>query len=352
MKHIDPDIFHFWINNYIGSNYYSRYKHIEAGINQDDCAIINLKNGEKIVITTDYLNANPIALELKIGNFYDLGRITVASNISDLCGTGAKPIGFLLGISSNKETNQEDIYDFVKGAKYELDKIKVPLIGGDTKLGKSNVFYGVAVGYADSKMKLYPKNSAKKNDILWVTGKIGSLSASVHGLSLNWGNQNWINWAKKTIINPIIPIKLSNQLSLKKIANGGTDLSDGLGADLKGLCRSSNLGVLINANNIPLDNNVLKLAVHLAIPEWFYSFIIGGDFQFIVSTNKKYRTQMQELGFFEIGVLKEFSYGLKIQHKSRIIDMPDFGHKDDRKMSFKEEVSYLLEKLKINCNEN
>lgn len=346
MKHIDPDIFHFWINSYLGDNYYSQYKHIEAGINQDDCAIIRLDREKKLVITTDYLNANPIALELGIGSFYDLGRITVASNISDLCGTGAKPIGFLLGIASSKETTSENIMNFVKGVKYELDKIKVPLIGGDTKLGKSNSFYGVAVGLADNSRKLFPKNSAKENDILWVSGNIGSVSTSVHGLSLNWGTDAWKKWAIESIINPKLPLHLSKQLALKKMGNGGTDLSDGLGMDLINLCKASHLGVHINAEKIPTNIHVQKLANHLLIPAWFYAIICGGDFQFIVSTNKRHKATMEKLGFHEIGVLKNISYGCKIEYQLQIFDMPDFGHQDVRGKNFGEEIAYLLEQLK------
>lgn len=345
MRHIDPDIFHFWINSYLGDNYYSHYKHIEAGINQDDCAIIRLDKEKKLVITTDYLNANPIALELGIGNFYDLGRITVASNISDLCGTGAQPIGFLLGIASGKETSPDNIMDFVKGAKYELDEIKVPLIGGDTKLGNSNSFYGVAVGFADNSRKLFPKNSAKENDILWVSGNIGSVSASVHGLSLNFGTDTWKKWAIESVINPKLPLHLSRKLALKKIGNGGTDLSDGLGMDLMSLCKASNLGVLINAEKIPTNTNVQKLANHLLIPAWFYTIICGGDFQFIVSTNKRYKSTMEKLGFHEIGMLKNISCGCKIEYQSQFFDMPNFGHQDVRGKKFGEEITYLLEQL-------
>jgi thiamine-monophosphate kinase len=347
MKHIDPDVFHFWINSFLGNNYYSQYKHIEAGINQDDCAIIRLGKDKKLIITTDYLNANPIALEFGIGNFYDLGKITVASNISDLCGTGAQPIGFLLGIASGKETDSDNIKDFVIGAKYELDKIKVPLIGGDTKLGNSNSFYGVAIGFADNSRKLFPKNSAKENDILWVSGNIGSVNVSVHGLSLNWGTDTWKKWAIESIINPKLPTRLSEHLALKKMGNGGTDLSDGLGMDLLSLCKASNLGVHINTEKIPTSPNVKKLANHLLIPAWFYAIIGGGDFQFIVSTNKRHKSTMEKLGFYEIGVLKSISYGCKIEYQSQILNMPNFGHQDVRGKNFGEEIAYLLEQLKV-----
>ena len=50
------------------------------------------------MITTDYLNSWPIVLELKIGDFYELGKLLVIANLSDLCGTGAKPLCFLSSI--------------------------------------------------------------------------------------------------------------------------------------------------------------------------------------------------------------------------------------------------------------
>jgi thiamine monophosphate kinase len=141
MKNFDPDEMPKWISAFWKKK---KYKNVVAGINDDDCAVVKV-GSERIVVSVDYLNANPIALELGIGSFKDLGRLLVAANVADLCGTGAKPIGFLTSIMLNKETaNQIQFIQFMQGVKKELLKHGIPLIGGDTKLGNSNSFCGVA----------------------------------------------------------------------------------------------------------------------------------------------------------------------------------------------------------------
>lgn len=347
MKHIDPDKFHFWIKQLFGPDNYSNFPDVEAGINQDDCAILKINDEYKVVITTDFLNANPIALELKVGNHYSLGRITVASNISDLCGTGARPIGFLLGISSSKDSPKEYMEDFVRGVYDELNKYKIPLIGGDTKLSKTDTFSGIAIGIADSSRKLFPKMSAKIGDLLWVSGNIGSLCASVHGLSNNFGDEGWKKWAKEKIINPILPIEKSEKVALLKIGNGGTDISDGLSADLVSLCSASNVGALIFTDRMPIDNNVITIAEFMKYPPWYYSLIMGGDFQFLISTDSKYKNQMESIGFVNIGELINPNGGIRINDGTKIYPMPTVGHEDARKKSFSEEIEHLLQILKI-----
>lgn len=346
MKHIDPDKFHFWIKHLLEPENYSNFPNVIAGINQDDCAIIKINEEYKIIITTDFLNANPIALELKVGSYYSLGRITVASNISDLCGTGAMPIGFLLGISSSKDSPKEYIEDFVRGVCDELNTYKIPLIGGDTKLSKIDTFSGIAIGIADNERKLFPKMSAKEGDLLWVSGDIGSLSASVHGLSNNFGDATWKEWAKDSIINPNLPLNKSEKVAKLKIGNGGTDISDGLGADLISLCKTSNVGALIYADKIPVDNNVKIISHFMGYPSWYYSFIMGGDFQFLVSTDLNYKNQMESIGFTNIGKLLNADEGVKIDNGTKLFTMPITGHRDARKKTFSEEIEYLLLLLK------
>src|SRR5438045_1458543 len=94
-----PDEMPNWIASFWNHRH---YKNVLAGINDDDCAIIKIEK-EELVISVDYLNANPIAIEFKLGNYQDLGKLLIAANLSDLCGTGAKPIAFLTCVMLKKE---------------------------------------------------------------------------------------------------------------------------------------------------------------------------------------------------------------------------------------------------------
>jgi len=90
---LNPDAVHSWLKKQLKEPLRST---IIAGCNDDDCAAIKVKKGI-LIISTDFLHSNPIATQLGIGDEWDLGRLTVAANLSDLCGSGAKPRALLIG---------------------------------------------------------------------------------------------------------------------------------------------------------------------------------------------------------------------------------------------------------------
>lgn len=338
---IDPDGIPKWLERQWSRN---NYTDVIAGINDDDCAVIRLNENEKIVLTTDFLNANPISVELGICDTSDLGRLLVASNISDLCGTGANPIAFLLGVTMAKDDNEDDLFNFFEGVKTELDKIGIPLVGGDTKLGKSRAFIGTAIGNSNQDRKLFLKNEAKPDDILWVSGELGAVGASVYYYANSFKNNNIKNAAKKVILSSDVPINKSKLVSIAKIGNGGTDISDGLGADLYNLLDASNVGAEIYSDKIPYSKLVDSIAKFELIEPWMFSLIIGGDFQFMVTTKEEHRDRMKNFGFIEIGRITK-NKEKNLIYNDKKFKLPDFGHRDGRKQDFRNEVKYILKEL-------
>jgi thiamine monophosphate kinase len=94
-RSLDPDDVVAWLGKLWPS---SGHPEIVAGVDEDDCAVLSLKE-QLLVVTTDFLNASPIALQLGIGDLYDLGRLLVDVNLADLCGSGAKPAALLTAIT-------------------------------------------------------------------------------------------------------------------------------------------------------------------------------------------------------------------------------------------------------------
>lgn len=340
-RSIDPDNIPKWLEEKWSRN---NYTNIIAGINDDDCAIIKFCKSESLVITTDFLNANPISVELEICDTKDLGRLLVASSMSDICGTGAKPIAFLLGVTMAKNDTEEELINFFEGVKTELDKLCIPLVGGDTKLGKSRAFIGTAIGSANNERKLFQKNSAEPDDIIWVSGNLGGISAAVYGVTSSILSNKLLEVAYSLILKSEVPLKKSELVATSKIGNGGTDISDGLGSDLHNLLDCSDVGAEIFAEKIPYNYFVWEVAQITNVKPWLFSFIIGGDFQFIVTTKPKHRSLMVNFGFTEIGrIVRDKEKSLILNNKR--IKLPDFGHRDGRKQNFKDEVSDLLNNL-------
>lgn len=344
-KLLHPDKIHNWLSKLYPAG---KYKYVRKGINEDDCAILDLPQNQ-IVITSDYLNANPIAKEFGICTNWDLGRLLVAANLSDLCGTGAKPIAMLTSLMFNKGTTKIEFKEFIKGVKFELDKHKIPLVGGDTKLGTSNSFCGIAIGTATQKMKLFTKSAAKPGDLIWVSGELGSVSASVMGLSQKIMSKQWNKWATKILIEPNIPISKSLKISRSRIGNGGTDISDGLGENLYNLCEASNVGATVFALKIPINLNSIALAKQLKIPVWSFGLNIGGDFQFIATGRKKHEKKFRKMGLYCIGEITKAKTKILVLDQYKQIPLPRIGHTDYSIKNFSEEVDDLMSKtIKLN----
>jgi thiamine-monophosphate kinase len=311
-----------------------------AGVNDDDCAVLQWDEA-LLVVTTDYLNASPIATQLGIATPRDLGRLVVASSVADLCGSGARPRAMLLGAMLQHGTTDEEFQELIGGAKGAAADWGVKVIGGDTKLGASRALFSVGIGSAISRANLFLKSGGEPGHLLWCSGPLGSCNAAAVGLGRSDLSQEWVDWAKDAILNPKIPVELSRQLSSRCLGRGGIDISDGLGADLHTLCRASRTGAVVDATHIPIDSRVAELADAIGVEPWAFVFGCGGDFQFLVSTARSSRREVEQLGFHLIGELtKQNALSLKIGNRN--IPLPSSGHRDARGMTFPEEILTLL----------
>ncbi|WP_319479735.1 thiamine-phosphate kinase [uncultured Draconibacterium sp.] len=324
-----------------------RSKNILCGINDDDCAIIEL--GDKIIgISTDFLNNRPICLEFEIATFFDLGRLTVASNLSDIIGSGLEPHSFMLGLMVERSFSEGHFLEYVRGVKYELDKIGIPLIGGDTKLGRDNNYLGIAIGTANSTKELIIKNRAKPGDVIFVSGEIGSVAAAISFLNSKFSHdeafQKLKGWSKDTLINPSLPIELSRLLSRLELSLGGTDLSDGLSSDLYDLCKSSGVGAIINADLLPINNFAKQIANLTETEYWKLPFLTGGDFQFIFTVGKEDVENILRFPCSKIGEITD-EKSIRIERNNTVNELKNFGHNDSNNLNFADEVSFHLKML-------
>ncbi|MBN1125504.1 MAG: thiamine-monophosphate kinase [Sedimentisphaerales bacterium] len=337
-REFDPDAMPAWLSSLWPSSRYGPF--VIAGVNDDDCAVMKW-DSQFVIITTDYLNSSPIAIELGVGGLDVLGRLVVAANLADLLSTGAIPRALLIGVTMHRGSTTEDFKQIMKGIKREADKYGVPVVGGDTKLGRALAVMGVAVGSVQNRQELFLKNAAKPGDTVWVSGPIGACSAAVLGLARGIIPPTQRHWAIRTLTRPSLPIVQSRKAAIAHVGHGGIDVSDGLGEDLYRLCHASGVGVIIDAQNIPVPPRAAAIAAVLDLPAWALAFASGGDFQFIMTTSARCKKFMKELDFHPIGcVVAGHRQLLRLPNGSKR-PLPRTGHRDVRNMSFQEEIQCL-----------
>ena len=317
---------------------------IIAGVNADDCAVLRMTD-HLLVLSTDYLNAWPIALELDIGTMTDLGRLVVAANLADLCGSGATPRALLVAVTMKRGTPERHFKEIMRGVRVEADRWDVSVVGGDTKLGDSTAILGVAVGTAESESQLFLKSGARPGDMVWVSGPIGSCNAAVVGFKRGDLSPEWQEWAKEAIISPQLPLLQSGRLARSQLGNGGTDISDGLGSDIHSLCAASEVGAVIDAHRIPVDEHVVEVATKLGVPVWAFAFGGGGDCQIVVTSSALTARQVEDMGFTRIGEITANQDIILRTATNEERALEPMGHRDSRAQSFADEITSLVQEV-------
>jgi thiamine-monophosphate kinase len=335
---LDPDAMPSWLSRLWPASKYGPF--LLAGINDDDCAIMRWDD-DLLVVTTDYLNSSPIAVQLGIADESILGRLVVAANVADLLSTGATPRALLVGLTMPRNSTVSEYKRLMKGVKREADKLSLPVVGGDSKLGESLAVFAVAIGSASDRRELFPKNEAQPGDTVWVSGALGSCSAAVIGLCAGDISVTLQNWAKKVLTRPCLPLTQSQALAHSHCGHGGIDVSDGLGEDLHRLCEASGVGVAVDADNILIDSHAAAIAAAHALPPWALAFASGGDFQFIATASPRHASVMESHGFHKIGSIRSGRHRILRLPDRRESPLPRTGHRDCRNMSFHEEIVAL-----------
>jgi thiamine-monophosphate kinase len=265
MASLDPDEKISWLAAVLTAPLRPPHK-LVAGIGEDDCAIIDFAPSSILVVTSDYVNANPIMLTLGIGTYYDMGRYLLNSNLADLCGSGAEPVAALVSIMWDRARAESDFEELIGGVQDAASYAGIAIVGGDTKLSSRPAYCATAIGTAKNRSHLFIKNRARPGDGVWVSGSLGSCAAGLYGWDEMSEDPAWLEWARRVVGDPPLPLDLARQASALAMEASGTDLSDGLGSDLASLCDVSEVGAEIVADALPLDTHVTPLAARLGVP--------------------------------------------------------------------------------------
>ena len=205
----------------------------------------------------------------------------IRSSISDIICKGVKPKYYFISGSGNKKSfSSSNLKKISKSLKQEQNKYNIFLCGGDTVFSNKLSFSITSVGFSQ---KIIPRNNAKLNDDIYVTGNLGDSFAGLNILKKKIdSNKN----LKKYFINkyylPNIQLELSNKLL--SFANTSIDISDGLIADLDKLINKQNFSYKLYINNVPISKNLARLLTQKKLNK--ISFISkGDDYQILFTAN-------------------------------------------------------------------
>ena len=256
----------------------ARNKNIKVEIG-DDAAIV--KVGNKLqVLTTDCLVEGDHFTK-KWFTAKQIGMKAIEINVSDIAAMGGKPKYVLVSLVLPKDLDVKFVSEMYKGMWKVCEKYNCEIIGGNMTHGDKIVISVTLTGEVEKKNLCLRKN-AKAGDFILVTGYSGGGRA---GLRLFQKKVKGFEKVRKAYLEPRAHLK--SALRNAPFANAMEDVSDGLASEIKHICDESNCGAVIYKENIPINDDVRKVAKRLCEDEYECALYGGEDFELAFTVPEK-----------------------------------------------------------------
>nr|AQS32382.1 hypothetical protein [uncultured archaeon] len=244
----------------------------------DDAAVIKFDKKYYMLLTTDTMMQDD---HFKLGwfNSEQIGKKAIESNVSDIAAMGGFPKYALTSIIMPKTTSVDFIDGLYDGLNKAAKKYKISIIGGNLSSGDKISITLTIVGFVEKK-NLCLRSNAKVNDLILVTGNLGSSRA---GLELFRSNKSGssINY----YLNPASKLNIARQL-IKYGINAMEDVSDGLASEIINICSESKTGAVIYKEKIPLSRTTINDAKKVGKDAYDYALFGGEDYELVCTINK------------------------------------------------------------------
>jgi len=261
----------------------------------DDAAVLEYKD-KQIVVTTDLL-IEGIHFNLMYVPLKHLGYKSVIVNLSDVYAMNAEPRQITVSFAVSNRFPLEAIAELYEGIKTACDKYNIDLIGGDTSSSVTGLIISVtAIGEVEKDRIAY-RNTAKKGDLLCVSGDLG---AAYMGLQLlerekevYKSNPNMqpelegYDYILQRQLRPEARRDVVGQFhKLNLVPTSMIDISDGLSSEILHICNNSDVGCKLIASRVPIAPETQKMAREFDIEPIIAALSGGEDYELLFTVNQ------------------------------------------------------------------
>ncbi|MEX2146794.1 MAG: thiamine-phosphate kinase [Candidatus Rokuibacteriota bacterium] len=261
-----------------------RRRGVRVGIG-DDCAVLELAAGARLVATTDLL-VEDVHFRRRYASPSDIGWKAFAVNLSDIAAMGATPRWALVALACPEDGRAGEVEAFYEGALALASAHDVAIVGGDTSASSAGWMVNVTLlGEATAAPIL--RSGARPGDVLAVTGLLGRAAAGLailqapappHGLGA--GTLAEVTGAH---LRPRPRVVEGQWLGHADGVTAMMDLSDGLATDLPRLAAASGAGARVEVGRVPVHEATRACAHALGVDALAWATGGGEDYELLLA---------------------------------------------------------------------
>jgi thiamine-monophosphate kinase len=311
----------------------------------DDAAVIRSAGGKDSVVTTDLL-IEEIDFRRETTSPELLGHKALAVSLSDIAAMGARARWGFISIGLPADVWESGFAEKLNDGYLELaDRYGVELAGGDvSRTPDKIVIDSMLIGECDPGRAIL-RSGAAPGDQIFVTGFLGDAAAGLRlierGARVHTASgpkrleEHSIDRLLLRQLRPDPRVGWGLLLGEQQLATAMIDISDGLSSDLNHLCKESNVGAVIDAARIPIDQVVTEICGRRALDPLMLALHGGEDFELLFTVKPenvgKLPKRVDGTAVTAIGAIKDKPYGVKISEGSRVWNLEAGGWEHFRK---------------------
>lgn len=276
-------------------------KGVKKGIG-DDCAVLRLKPGFELLVTTDLciedMHFRPAWHPPAV-----VGHRCLTRGLSDIAAMGGEPLACFLSLGLPADLPPIWVSGFLHGLLTLARRYKVQLAGGDVSSAPQITADIIVTGQVPSGTAIL-RSGASPGDRIYVTGALGGSAATLKQL---YAGKAVKPTKSNRHFHPTPRLEVGNFLRKGRLATAMIDMSDGLSVDLIHICDESGVAAILSSDKIPIGKDAnLELALHG-----------GEDYELLFTAPKRAKVPSQFAGvaITQIGEIrnrKDYSSAIQI----------------------------------------
>ncbi len=294
----------------------------------DDAAVYRAGVGQVHVVTTDLL-VEGVHFDRTFVPMRYLGWKAIAVNVSDIAAMNARPRWATVGLGLPNNVSVEQAESMYEGMAEACAAMGLTIIGGDTVAATKLTLSVTVVGEA-AEDAIVTRAGARPGDLLCVTGDVGSAAAGLRVLlagkqRLEGGGDGADAPAPAVDLaeySYLVERQLYPRPRLDRVAHWAEkavrphaliDVSDGIASEVNHICRSSDVGAVVEGGLLPLHVQTVHAAEHFNEPPEAMALYGGEDYELLFALPESMAAMLDASTFAVIGTVVERDEGVTLR---------------------------------------
>ena len=285
----------------------------------DDAAVIEA--GDKVILLSTDILVEGVHFDMVYTPLKHLGYKAAVVNISDIAAMNGVPMQMTVSFAVSSRFTVEALDELYAGIRLACERYKVDLVGGDTSSSNKGLLVSVSILGEAKKEEVAYRSGAKLNDLICVTGDLGSaylglllLEREKKVFQANPDMQPELEGYDYMISRQLRPEARTDLRGiLKKLDVKPTsmiDISDGLASETLHLCKQSGTGCRIYEDKIPINPQARELSMEFRIIPSVAALSGGEDYELLFTIAQKDYRKIRDIGGISvIGYMTDASEG-------------------------------------------